>query len=58
MIELKIVYNNRIRLLTVMSRYAPKIAKKEVRKPISDNFAPKRLAINFEPPTVSKNATI
>ena len=55
---MKIVYNNRIRLLTVMSRYAPKIAKKEVRKPISDNFAPKRLAINFEPPTVSKNATI
>lgn len=27
--------------------------KKEVRKPISDNYAPKRLAINFEPPTMS-----
>ena len=30
-----------------MSRLAQKPAKKEVRKPISDNFAPKRLAINF-----------
>lgn len=27
--------------------------KKEVRKPISDNYAPKRLAINFDPPTMS-----
>ncbi len=27
-------------------------AKKEVRKPVSSNFAPKRLAINFEPPTI------
>ena len=27
---------------------------KEVRKPISDNFAPKRLAINFDPPMLSK----
>ena len=27
--------------------------KKEVRKPISDKFAPKRLAICFEPPTIS-----
>lgn len=26
--------------------------KKEVRKPVSDNFAPKRLAINFDPPTL------
>lgn len=30
-----------------MSRLAPKQVKKEVRKPISDKFAPKRLAINF-----------
>lgn len=29
-----------------------KTQKKEVRKPISNNFAPKRLAINFEPPTI------
>jgi hypothetical protein len=36
-----------------MSRLAPKPLKKEVRKPISENFAPKRLAINFEPPTLS-----
>lgn len=27
--------------------------KKEVRKPISDKFAPKRLAISFDPPTIS-----
>lgn len=26
---------------------------KEVRKPIADNFAPKRLAINFDPPMLS-----
>ena len=26
-----------------------------MRKPISDNFAPKRLAINFEPPTLSNH---
>lgn len=30
-----------------MSRLAAKPQKKEVRKPISENFAPKRLAINF-----------
>ena len=34
-----------------MSRMTGK-AKKEVRKPVSDNFAPKRLAINFDPPTL------
>ena len=33
--------------------YGAKPSKKEVRKPISDNFAPKRLAINFDPPTIS-----
>jgi hypothetical protein len=37
-----------------MSRVGGKPGKKEVRKPISDNFAPKRLAINFEPPTISR----
>ena len=31
---------------------------KEVRKPISDNFAPKRLAINFDPPMLSKQFVI
>lgn len=30
-----------------------KQGKKEVRKPISINFSPKRLAINFDPPTLS-----
>lgn len=28
--------------------------RKEVRKPVADNFAPKRLALNFDPPMVSK----
>lgn len=36
-----------------MSRVGQKQPKKEVRKPISDNFSPKRLAINFDPPTIS-----
>lgn len=35
-----------------MNRAYQKQGKKEVRKPISDNFAPKRLAINFMPPTL------
>lgn len=26
---------------------------KEVRKPVTDNFSPKRLAINFDPPMIS-----
>ena len=42
-----------------MSKFAPKSTqKKEVRKPISDNFAPKRLAINFDPPTISTSPLI
>ena len=27
--------------------------QKERRKPVDDNFAPKRLAINFDPPMIS-----
>lgn len=27
---------------------------KQLRKPISTNFAPKRLAVNFDPPMLSK----
>ena len=38
-----------------MSRAFQKNTKKELRKPISQGFAPKRLAINFEPPMISKS---
>lgn len=27
---------------------------KELRKPVSNNFSPKRLALNFDPPMLSK----
>ena len=37
---------------------AVKGQKKEVRKPVADKFAPKRLAINFDPPTLSNILSI
>jgi hypothetical protein len=39
-----------------MSRIGVKNPKKEVRKPIADKFAPKRLAINFDPPMLSTSS--
>ncbi len=40
-----------------MNKAGQKQTKKEVRKPVSENFAPKRLAINFQPPTLSKTSS-
>ncbi len=40
-----------------MSKMVQK-GRKQVRKPVSDKFAPKRLAINYDPPTISLTISI
>lgn len=41
-----------------MSKAFQKANRKEVRKPVAEKFAPKRLAINFDPPTISTSPSI